>query len=157
MYLDERVSSDITIFYYDEVWLHIISFLTYIEKINFSWTCKRFYKMICNDSQAVHVNENFLKMFHLPHDNFLEDLLHNFTLFFYHIYHYKCDRLYFANFKYQIRLHLSRRFIFGHAFWCQRKGILNCQCDKCTKTFQWHSESKDYLWYSRDYSDYFRL
>ena len=83
-------------------------------------------------------------------------LTYNFTLFFYHVYHYNCDRLYFANFKHQIKLHLSRRFIFGHFFWCQRKGILNSQCDKCVKTFQWHSESKDYLWYSRDYSDYFR-
>ena len=64
--------------------------------------------------------------------------------------------LYFANFKHQIKLHLSRRFIFGHFFWCQRKGTLHSQCDKCVKTFQWHSESKDYLWYSRNYSDNFR-
>ena len=109
-----------------------------------------------NDSKFAHVNENFQKMFHLSHDDFLEELLHNFTLFFCRIYHYKCDRLYFSHFKYQIKVHLSRRFIFGHAFWCQRKGILNCQCDKCVKTFQWHSESKGYLWYSRDYNDYFR-
>ena len=92
----------------------------------------------------------------MSYDDFLSDLIHKFTLTYYHKNYYKCDRLYLANFIYQIKKNLSCRFIYGHLFWCQRKSVLKSSCKLCTQVFEWEGDSKDYLWYTRDYNDFYR-
>ena len=102
-----------------------------------------------------YVNESMRKFFLFSFYDFVSDLIHKFTLMYYHKYHYKCDRLYLANFIYQIKEHLSCRFIYACLFWRQRKSVFN-SCRLCAQVFEWEGDSKDYLWYTRDYNDLYR-
>ena len=61
-----------------------------------------------------------------------------------------------ANFIHQIKKHLSLRFVYGHLFWCQRKGAINSQYKICTPVFKWDSDIKDNLVFTKNYIDFWK-
>ena len=85
---------------------------------------------------------------------FFDEFFHKFTMKFYYHYHYKCDRLYLANFIWQLKTHLNPRFLYGHLFWCQRKNILDSHCRICTRVFKWDGDNSDVFIYSSNYMDF---
>ena len=113
--------SDKTLVYLlDAIWIHIIKYLSYIDKIQLGWTCTRFFKLVNHNPRMNYINDSLRSIFFSPFDDFLKDSLHKFTLKYYHVYHYKSDRLYLASFIHQIRKHLSSRFVYGH--FCGARG-----------------------------------
>ena len=100
------------------------------------WSCKKFFVMV-NYRMAMRDNKKHLeKIFLAAFDNFLDEFLHKLTLKFQSMYNDECNRLYFANFVSLIKRHINRRFIYGHFFWCQRKGIFESSCDQCIQVIR---------------------
>ena len=61
-FLDEDVCEN-SFFYYDEVWLYVIQYLSYIDKLHFGWTCKRFFKLVNKDMHMRYNNESMHNFF----------------------------------------------------------------------------------------------
>ena len=101
-----------------------------------------------------YINQSIKDTFFTSFDDFLEDFLHKFTLKFYYIHHYKADRLYLANFKFQLKQYLNARFVYGHFFWCQRRNILDSQCRICTLVFKWDNDDYAVYQYSNNFMDF---
>ena len=101
-----------------------------------------------------YINQSIKDMFLTSFDDFLEDFVHKFTLKFYYAHHYKADRLYLANFKFQLKQYLNARFVYGHFLWCQRRNILDSKCRICTSVFKWDNDDYAVYQYSNNFMDF---
>ena len=78
--------------------------------------------------------ERHLKnIFLAPFDNFLDEFVLRLTQKFENMYHDECNRLHFVYFLSVIKIHINCRLIYGHLFWCRRKGIFEYSCRLCTQ------------------------
>ena len=136
---------------FDKHWIRIIKYLSYVDKIQLGGTSTRFFKLVNLSQHMNYINHLLKDIFTCTFEGFLNEFLHKFTMKFYFAYHYKCDRLYLANFIYLLKTHLNPRFVYGHLFWCQRKNILESKCGICTQVFKWEGDSDDIFLYSNKY------
>ena len=116
----------------DEIWIVILSHLSYINRIQFGRSCKRFFRLANDCTFLKRANKHFSNCFVLPiEDDFTREFCSAFEKHFKKHYTNLDNILYLKYFLSIIKEHLNGRFIFGHVYWCQRSTNLRKYCKFC--------------------------
>ena len=138
----------------DYHWNIIISKLSYVDNLNLSVTCKRFFNLIGTKQNNKHFNEQFKKFFVSQEQ--IKDVIKEFITKFKAKYFEsieQTDKLYLEYFFTILRKSLTPKLITAHLFWCQRSYLLKEECKLCSQVIMFYNELPTIYLYSKHYSD----
>ena len=138
----------------DYHWNIIISKLSYVDKLNLSETCKRFFNLIETKQINKHFNGQFKKFFVSQEQ--IKDVIKEFirkfkTKYFESIE--QTDKLYLEYYFTILKKSLTPKLISAHLFWCQRNYLLKEECKLCSQVIMFYNELPTIYLYSKHYSD----
>ena len=138
----------------DYHWNIIISKLSYVDKLNLSGTCKRFFNLIETKQINKPFNGQFKKIFGSQEQ--ISDVIKYFIRKFKAKYFEsieQTDKLYLEYFFSILRKPLTPKLISAHLFWCQRNYLFKEECKLCSQVMSFYEELPTIYLYSKHYSD----
>ena len=116
----------------DNIWIIILTHLSYVAQIQFGRSCKRFFCLANGSRFMKRANEHLSDCFVIPIENdFTREFCAAFEKYFKQHYNNFHSILYVKYFLSIVKEHINARFIFGHLYWCRRSTNLRKYCKFC--------------------------